>query len=356
MGGFAPSNQFTAYTVTSMARNLAKTVEQAQVLEAQIHNFYRAALIEIVTLLNGAVDRSYLTKVEAVDLHASDVTSTAATEKQIVVQADPIMGSGVTFMRGINILQKRVKTGGSTTTGIISDPLKGKQIDRILSVEQRVEGTGATYQAVQDFSGQIKPVKLGEMQSIMKLDFAHGAYKDDLTYLEIGGDPVVAVPQVATTTAWTTAETGCDYLPTTGTVATDVSFNAYWIRIRRDRLNSHIALAPNWISAADYFRILYTIWFNRLPNFPTEGTTASTDGWRPDSTSPSRFIDLPDKHMPLLAKRIYTYCLLQLQQDIPQQLGADIVNDYNQINAMMAADVRGSYQPMIDQTAAQLRR
>jgi hypothetical protein len=356
MGGFAPSNQFTAYTIISQARNLAKTVEQSQVLEAQIHNFYRAALIEIVTLLNGAVDRSYLTKVEAIDLHASDVTSTAATEKQIVVQSDPIMGSGVTYMRGINILQKRVKTGGSTTTGIISDPLKSKQIDRILSVEQRVEGVGTTYNAVKDFSGQMKTVKLGEMQSIMKRDFAHGAYKDDLVYLEIGGDPVVASPQAATTTAWTSVEAGCDYLPTTGTVSSDAIFNAYWIRIRKDRLNSTFALTPNWVSASDYFRILYTIWFNRLPNFPLEGSTEATNGWLPDSTSPSRFIDLPDKHMPLLIKRVYTYCLLQLQQDIPAQLGADIMNDYNQIYAMMDADVRSTYRPQIDQVSAQLRR
>jgi len=356
MGGFAPSNQFTAYTVTSLARNLAKTTEQTQVLEAQIHNFYRSALIEIVTLLNGAVDRSYLTKVEAIDLHANDVTSTAPTEKQIVVQSDPIMGSGVTYMRGINILQKRIKTGGSTTTGIICDPLKGKQIDKILSIEQRIEGLGPTCDAVQDFSGQIKPVKLGEMQSIMKLDFAHGAFKDDLAYLEIGGDPVIASPQVPATTAWTSVESGCDYLPATGTVANDANFNAYWIRIRKDRLNEKIALLPNWVSGTDYFRILYTIWFNRLPNFPLEGATAALDGWRPDSTSPSRFIDLPDKHMPLLVKRIYTYCLLQLQQEIPSQLGADIMNDYNQIYAMMNADVRSTYQPQMEQTAASLRR
>lgn len=356
MGGFAPSNQFTAYSIISQARNLAKTTEQKDVLEAQIKNFYRSALIEIVTLLNGAVDRSYLTKVEAIDLHASDVTSTAATEKQIVVQADPIMGSSVTYMAAINILQKRVKTGGSTTTGILSDPLKNKQIDRIMAIEQRVEGTGASYSAVQDFSGQIKKVELGVMQSIMKLDFAHGAFKDDLVFLEIGGDPVVASPQVAATTAWTTAEAGCDYLPATGTVATDAIFNSYWIRLRKDRNASKIALRPVYNSSSDYFRILYTIWFHRLPNFPLEGTTAATDGWRPDSTSPSRFIDLPDKHMPLLVKRVYTYCLLQLQQEIPPQLGADIMNDYNQIYAMMNADVRSAYQPQMEQIKSQMGR
>jgi hypothetical protein len=31
--------------------------------------------------------------------------------------------------------------------------------------------------------------------------------------------------------------------------------------------------------------------------------------------------------MPLLVKRIYTYCLLQLNQTIPDSLSADIMND-----------------------------
>jgi len=342
MGGLAPSNQFTAHAVISQATSLSKTVSQEAVLEAQRKNFYRTSLIEIVTLLNGAVDRSYLTYLEAVNKHASD--SYTPTERQIIVGNDPIMGSAATWMSGINLLQKRV------SSSVIYDPLKGRQIDRIVSIEQRVEGTGASYTAVQPFSGQIKPAKLTEMQSIMKLDFAHGAYKDDIVYLDIGGTETTANGG-----AWTSAEAGCDYLPTSGT-GSETIFSTYWLRLRKDRNSTKIPLTPAYVGAADYYRLIYTIWFNRMPNFPLEGSTAATDGWRPDSTSSSRFIDLPDKYMPLLVKRIYTYCLLQLQQTIPDQLSADIMNDYRQIYAMMDADTRATYQPQMQQIAAQMGR
>ncbi|MFA5014274.1 MAG: hypothetical protein WC549_01855 [Actinomycetota bacterium] len=342
MGGFAPSNQFNAYQVLSQATSMSKTTDQQSVLEAQRKNFYRTSLIEIVTLLNGAVDRSYLCPLEAVHKHSSDSYTISA--RQIVVEADPIMGSGVDWMAGINLLQKRV------VSNVIYDPLKLKQIDRIVSIEQRVEGAGASLTSVQNFSGQIKPCKLSEMQSIMKLDFAHGAYKDDIAYLEIGGNE-----EVANGGTWTSRESGCDYLPETG-LDTDEIFNSYWIRLRKDRNSPKIPLAPAYVGASDYRRLIYTVWYNRLPNFPLEGTTAATDGWRPDSTSRSRFIDLPDKYMPLLVKRIYTYCLLQLQQTIPDQLSADIMNDYRQIYAMMDADTRATYQPQMQQIASQLGR
>jgi len=344
MGGFAPSSQFTAYQVISQATSMSKTVDQNAVLEAQRKNFYRTALVEIVTLLNGAVDRSYLTNIEAVHIHEDDTYT--PTPKQILVQDDPIMGN-VSFMSAINMLQKRV------VDSIIYDPLKYKQIDRIISIEQRVEGMGTPYIAVQPFSGQIKPVKLTEMQSIMKLDFAHGAYKDDIVYLEIGGDPVKAESG-----AWTDRDENCQHLPESGG-GDEAIFNSYWVRLRKDRNNGRIPMKPVYTDSSNFYRIFYTIWFNRLPNFPlepNEGSTIDNDGWRPDSRHPSRFIDLPDKYMPLLVKRIYTYCLLQLNQAIPDSLSADIMNDYRQIYAMMDSETRSLYQPKLEQISSQLGR
>jgi hypothetical protein len=346
---YAPSTRFTAYDILSMARYLAKADDVSNVMIHQGKYFYELALTEIVTLLNGALEPSYLSSVEAVDKHADD--SYVMTEDQLTVENDFFYGSEMygttnTFVRCINLLQKRVYTDdGSILT--IHDPLNGKQIDKIIAIEPKVIGAGAEFTAYINAPGQIKQVKLEQFQSMLRLDFSSGASKDDLVYMVIGGNKSEASP-VSDEGEWVASDS--EYLPTAGTIATDL-FDSVFIRIRKDKNNNQLTIVPNYLEGgASYRRIHYNIWYQRMPNFPVSGTSPSTDGWMSDSTHPSRFVDLPDKHIPLLAKKIYIYCLLQLSKSIPDQLSYDVNREYQAISGNMDAELKNQmYSSTINQ-------
>lgn len=66
------------------------------------------------------------------------------------------------------------------------------------------------------------------------------------------------------------------------------------------------------------------MWYQRQPNYPTNWTTDA--------------VDLADKWMPLLIKRIYSYIVIQNTSDIPNNLYQDMQNDYQQIAAYVDAE------------------
>ena len=51
------------------------------------------------------------------------------------------------------------------------------------------------------------------------------------------------------------------------------------------------------------------------------------------------YVDLPDKYVPLLVKRIYSYCLLQIQGDIPTNFSNEMASDYRQIAEFLNAEM-----------------
>jgi hypothetical protein len=341
-----------------MARELSKTPETKLVLEQQGRYFYKMALLEIVTLLNGAVEPAYYTSLLAEDRYTSGEVRGGCTDQTVISVENDIFhklpANGINSVCAINVLQKRLSTDSG---GDILDPIYGKEMDHIIAIEQSV--VDGDYKEIYTI-GQLKPLSLSKFQSLLRGDFAHGSYKDDIVFCETGGKTSSAISITSGIAGdWTTRNTdqsGATYLPASGD--STVKFNAHYIRLRYDP-NNEIGVILNPVysgTPADERIIQYNIFYQRMPNFPADGSTTATDGWRDGSTHTSRFVDLPDKHLPLLIKRIYTYCLIQLNQNIPEQLSHDIMQDYNQIYAMMDADSKSQFKGFIDGNNAQMQR
>ena len=359
---FAPNNKYTAYDVLSMSRHLAKAEGVEDVLNKQGQLFYQMSLLEIVTLLNGALDKAYSTYIEAFHQAATD-DDTGITTPQYTLKAedDIVLGSTYTNFIDINIRQMRVT--GATTTGVLYNPFYAKEISRITSIEQRIDGAGALFSALDTAfkcKGALVPIDQKiKFQSILDLSFPSGQFEKDLIWCEFGGKDVIPVVtyNASPATAWASADANSPELPSTGTVATD-KFPGYFIRIKKANNNSNFVIRGSFTSNTNYYRPVYAIWYQRLPNMPVSpltGATAATDGWRQDSTHKSRWVDLPIEHMPLLMKRIYTHCLLQLNKNIPQQLSSDMMNDYQKIYAFMDAEQKSRYGGQMQQIENQLR-
>ena len=343
--GFAPCERWTAHRVLSVCRNLAKADAVDKVLTEQVKIFYQTALNEIVTLLNGAIDRSYLTNVISYYVDLGD--SFTINNEYLIAQSDPLHPIDTNLM-AINVLQKKVVTINGTNTLI--DPLENKKIDRLNYIEQEIEGAGSAIEGLETHTGQILPIKdIGIAQSLMRADFPHESYKNDLIYIEIGGEPTTNISNQN----WTAAQS--EYLPTTGN-STDKIFNSYYIRIRKDPRSRKFNMRPAYVDGTNYRRIKTIIWYQRMPNYPKDGTTPATDGWASDSTHPSKYVDLPEKHISLLIKRIYTYLLLQQTGSIPDQLAADTTRDFANIYANMNAEQRAAMSDFINKIKMDLGR
>lgn len=308
-----PSN-WSVKDVLSVVRELTNTAEQQKILSEQGKYFYKLALSEIVTLLNGSLDPSYFvieqvvpstTPLVVLDANQQsngiNVVSTATNTIRTAGVALPInthfvlcgwnadtnykgsiLGYGLTWHAPTNKLTYRLKAaqGGSIdmpsldpnrrlafivnvpSTDISIDlNLLSKPYDRVVAV-------------IDSLWGVVVPVSPSEYFSIGRSDFAHKSYDDDVIYTQIGDT----------------------------------------LLIRHGASN---ASQPG----------TKTIIYQRQPD-------VSLTAW--DDTVKA---DISDKFVPLLVKRIYTYIMLQVNNDIPQNLHEELTLDYAAISNYASSEV-----------------
>jgi len=304
-----PSTRWTALDILSSTRELAKTVDQKKVLQEQGKYFYKAALSEIVTLLNSSVDPSY---------HVSTSLSAATDFEHLVdntvnsgiLTAMTVTGTAVILTRSSGlfivgsllhiietstasrtILYKntaRVTIGGAVATAVILDtPTIITYNSTNHGLEVTVEKSNVTNPLTTDIStilydriisiedsinGQCVEVTPQEFASLGRSAFQHKSYDDDIVWCLFGNS----------------------------------------IRFR----NGAKITAGN-----------KTMWYQRQPNYPT-------------AFDDTEYVDLADKWIPLLIKRIYTFLILQVENDIPKNLAQEMQLDYQQISGFVGAELQ----------------
>ncbi|MBU0598992.1 hypothetical protein KKF61_08480 [Patescibacteria group bacterium] len=307
-----PSIRWTVKDVLSAARELAKTVDQKRVLQEQGKYFYKLALSEIATLLNGASDPAYFTSTTLTVV--SDIELLKDSDQGGIITAiEKLVNGGVgyrvTRSTGIfvvgslihivivlnatgvevhNLLGRIVSTGsagalgnfeilsgslaasGNLTTqsfyvGVIKTVQPSSVDISTISFDKIVAIFDSTY-------GECVYVTPTEFVSIGRADFQHKSYDDDIVWTQIG--------------------------------------NSIYFR------NGSKITAP----------ATKTMWYQRQPAYPV-------------LYDDTEYIDLADKWIPLLLKRIYTFLILQTENDIPKNLAQEMQMDYAQINAITTSEI-----------------
>ena len=304
-----PSTRWTVLDVLSSARELAKTVDQKKVLQEQGKYFYKAALSEIVTLLNSSTDPSYfvsqaLTAVTDFE-HLVDYTVNAGILTAMTVSGTTVtvVRSSGTFIVGSllhivetstvsrTILYKntaRVTVGGATATAIILDtPTIITYVAVSHGLEVTVEKANTTSTLSVDVSsylydrivsiedsinGQCIEVTPQDFASLGRPNFQHKSYDDDIVWSLYGNT----------------------------------------LRLRN---GSKITAGTK------------TMWYQRQPNYPT-------------AFDDTEYVDLADKWIPLLIQKIYVYMILQSENDIPKNVEQEMQLAYQQITGFTQAEVQ----------------
>jgi len=298
-----PSQRWTVLDVLSMARELAKTVDQQRIISQQGKYIYNLALSEIATLLNGASDPSYFTSAPLTPASTIVVDKSATWTNA----AGPGSTIDLTFTGGLSGVGVGSLISGAVvnTSGVLIHTIVG----RIMNINSNVasvyiiDGTIPTYSELYRFYCNIekdstdllsanianinydKIVALvhsvyglcvnvfpSEFFSIQRQAFPHASYVEDIIWCQSGNEILLRAGSKCTSG---------------GT---------------------------------------YTLYYHRQPTYPTNY----------DNTE---YVDLADKWIPLLVKRIYTFCILQTEDDIPKNLAQEMQLDYQQISGFTTSEI-----------------
>lgn len=311
-----PSNRWTPKDVLSVVRELCKTVDQRTVLQEQGKYYYNLSLSEIVALLNSSTDPSYF-------------------KSEVVT-----VGSDISFMEikaagGINIVESIV---ASTNTikkfdGVGNVPW---EVGSLIDVSMMNTGTLAVYAKflarITSVSTTGTPAGTTAIYSIIA-----GSDADWPVASTVGSCTIVKTLSNLTidlTTLSKDYDTVVALIDSSNGLCVPVSLDVFH-SIGRDDF-SHKSYDDNIIFAqsgntlyirngANVVAGTKTIVFQRQPDYPV-------------LYSDAEWVDLGDKHIPLLAKRIYTYIILQTENDIPHNLAQEMALDYQQVSAYVGAE------------------
>ena len=316
-----PSTRWTVKDVLSAARELAKTTEQKKVLQEQGKYFYKIALSEIVTLLNGASDPSYFTSTTLTINSDIERLKDNTQAGGVITNIDRTINGGVnysvtrssgTFAVGsllwivvvlksngnevYNLVGRVVSIGSGGSTAyfkILSGSLgasanfttQAGYVTVIKTVNpSSVDISDINFDkivAIYDSEyGECIFVTPQEFASIGRADFGHKSYDDDIIWTQIGS-------------------------------------NVYF------RNGSQI-ISPG----------TKTMWYQRQPSYPV-------------NFDDTEYVDIADKWIPLLLKRIYTLMILQSENDIPKNLHEEMQLDYAQISAVLASEMQNKGLRMV---------
>ncbi len=295
-----PSTRWTVLDVLSTARELAKTVDQKKVITEQGKYFYKVALSEIVTLLNSSLDPSYhvptpLTLAADIErLSDSTITAINSTAKTITRSSGTfIVGSYlhitlITIVGAVIAYQwtARIVVGGSTATYEV------------------ITGTDATYASATQHCSVF--VEKSNSTNPLSVDISTVNY-DRIVAIEdsVNGQCVEVSPhEFASLVRTGFAHKSYD---------DDIVFCQYGNTLRF-RNGSKIVPGTK------------TMWYQRQPDYP--------DNW--DDTD---WVDLADKWIPLLIQKIYVLMILQVENDVPKNLQAEMQMNYQQISGFLQAEM-----------------
>jgi hypothetical protein len=294
-----PSLRWTFADVMSASRELAKTTEQQRLMQEQGKYFYKIALSEIVTLLNSAVDPSYIVSTPltmAVDterLTNTTITAINSTSK-VITKSTGVFAVGsyihVTLVANTGTVTYqwtgRITVGGASATyKLISGTdftyipasqhcsvfVEKSNLDNPLSVDiSDIYFDRIIF--VEDSSiGLCKEMSPEDFSSLGRSSFSHSSYADDIVWTLTGNT----------------------------------------IRFKNGE-----KIKPG----------TKTLWYQRQPNYPINF----------DDTD---YVDLADKWIPLLIKRIYTLLILQTENDIPVNIAQEMQMDYQLITGYSSAEI-----------------
>lgn len=306
-----PSTVWTPYAVLSAARELAKTVDQKRVMQEQGRMFYRLALSEIVALLNSSADPSYWSST-VLTISADQELLDENTITSIVASTNTIVRSSGTFAVGSIITVSIYDTVNNTWD---------KWIARIVTA-----GASATYEVIfgtdADFSGGADVVLVAVIKSLSTVTASLSNVRYDNVVAIHSSNAGFCIP-VSPSEFFSVGRTDFPHTSYTDDVIWTQMGNTLYFKVG-SKITSGIGTV--------------VMYYQRQPNYP------ATDA---EYTSTSVFVDLADKWMPLLVKRIYTYCLLQTEVDIPKNLAQEMQLDYQAIINYAGAEMQNKMQKQL---------
>jgi hypothetical protein len=291
-----PSTRFTAFDVLSMSRELAKTVDQKRLVTEQGRYFYKLALSEIVTLLNSSVDPSY---------HVSQVLTITADQELLTTAITSIVASTNTIVRSAGLFTVGEILVITLATSSSNGAIAHQWIARVVN-----GGASATYEVITGTDADISthiPSVIG-IKSLSTLTADTSSYLiDRIITIE---DSVVGQCVEVTPEEFASLGRGSFVHQS---YADDIVWCQFGNTIR-------------FKNGAKVTGGTKTMWYQRQPNYPT-------------LYDDTEYVDLADKWIPLLVKRIYTYILLQTEPDIPKNLAQEMQMDYQLISGFKQAEV-----------------
>lgn len=303
----SPSQRWTPFDVLSTVREMTGTTEQKKIVTEQGKYFYKSALSEIVSLLNSSLDPSYFTS-KVLTLSGDLEFLTDSVNSGGVITSITVSGSTVTIVR----------SSGSFTVG------------EMLNISYAIKATGV-------MSNNIAAVRITSPGSSATGNIISGNL---ITFTSSYSASVIGVKSYTALTA-DLSTTNYDRIVSIEDSnygqCVEVSPSTFASLQRGNFPNKSYDDDIVWTLMGNTIRFLNgskvtnvgtkTLYYQRQPNYPVN--------W--DDTE---FVDLSDKWIPLLIKRIYTYILMQTENDIPKNLAAEMQYDYAQISAYTTAEIQ----------------
>jgi hypothetical protein len=295
-----PSTRWTALDILSASRELAKTVDQQKVITEQGKYFYKLALSEIVALLSPSTDPGYFTS--TVLTLGSDI-ETLSQSVITAISSTAIARSSGNFVTGsylaITIVLKSDGSMVSQWTAKVTSVGSGT------AVISTVSGTPSTFNASTQNCSVI--VLKTVSTNPLSVDISNIAY-----------DRIISIED---STYGTCTEIGLKEFGSLQRV--DFPHKSYDDDIVYCVLGQTIRFRNGAKITSPAVKTMY---YQRQPNYPT-------------NFSDSEYVDLADKHIPLLIKRIYTLLILQVENDIPHNLAQEMQLDYAAISNYAQAEI-----------------
>jgi hypothetical protein len=307
-----PSTRWTPRRVLSMVRELTDTIDQRKVLTDQGRFFYDAAISEIVTLLNNSADPAYFKTVAfslatdtrhyrdsshlylpdgfynfSMTVNGSTLLITPSTYIPEVGTLLVITAHNMTFNPTASVYSCTAIVNSKTLTTCTATILAGNAIASGSNYAHSMVAVGSS-DATLDISSFTHPVD----RIISVYDTVNGQCK------EISLNEFRSLQRP------------------------DMQNNSY----SRDIVWTQVGNTLMFKNGANVTAGAKYLDYQRQPSYPV-------------NYDDSEYVDLADKWIPLLIKRIYVYVILQVENDVPQTLMNEINTFYPIVSATVGAEL-----------------
>ncbi|MEM3020498.1 MAG: hypothetical protein QW194_04205 [Candidatus Micrarchaeaceae archaeon] len=309
--------KWTVKDVLSVVREMTKTVEQRKVLSEQGKYLYNLAISEVVALLNGALDPAYfyseiITLGSDILLDASANISYGSVEVINATEDTIQRVSGSTqWQVGQLIVVSTWANNGNPISHWVGR-IVAKDQSGYIGKYQVLAGSDVTFNYVSDGFANVTV-----FQTLSVLSF-------DITSLSKPLDRIVAI------------------IDSVYGECVEVKPSEFYSINRSDF--SHKSYDDDII----YTRIGNKLYFRNGSRVTNPGIKTIIYQRQPDypvNYDDTEYADIANKFVPLLAKRLYTYILLQLETgDVPKNLHEEMVMDYQSIMNYASSELQNKKQ------------